>query len=179
MKFGVWTRSERAFLEGRDQERGNLLNQPEGGPSTSKKNNPADAIYDGSLKLKNTPNDNLSHSVIATNSKGNSVLLVKTNNIYSVGFYNSALQTETYSNYSPVNDEVFIKFLENVAKLGPIYRVNFVNAEPPINEEVAGKIINAETLFISTNVSFGKKRENVKEDINNLKDINYLKNIKA
>jgi hypothetical protein len=94
--------------------------------------------------------------------------LVKTNDIYSIGFFNSKLQTETYQNHP--KETVFVKYLETVTKLGPIFRVNFVNAHPPVSEEVAGEIIDYETLFIVPgSSSFGKSKVN--------SDIKYLNSL--
>ena len=183
MNFGVWTRKERAFLNADYQERGSLLHEPEGGPNASAFSDPLSAIKYGFEELQEIKNDNLAHSLIVTTVDGYSVLLLKMNEEYSIGFYNKELGTETYSTVKFENN-LFDLFLKRIIKLekirnSPVEKVNLVTAEPPENENVAGKIIDVQRIF-DRNVSFGKRSVSFGKQVLLAKvnsDIKYLAGI--
>jgi len=172
----ILTRKQRAFLTGKHQERGESVHEPEGGPSTSSFSESVNAI-DYGVHLLMGIKDKLSHSVIVTSLSGNSVLLVKTNEVYSLGFYNKELETETYSTLS--EKDILLPFTKKIIKLqrnntDPIMRVSIVTAEPPVSEEIAGKIISYKTLYELPGrvLSFGKHKKKTLTTLTN--EIYYL-----
>jgi hypothetical protein len=176
-KFGVWTRKERKFLNAVDQERGESVHEPEGGPSSS---NFVERVLDrGIEELNRVPPDSpYVTALITRNFLGDSILLTKNHNVYSLGFFFHKTQTETYNTLNP--DEDFLALvLQKVNRLGKIQDINLVTAEQPVNENVSGQIVKASLLYRGN--SFGLRRSRRVHSKNTLsilnKEIVYLNSI--
>jgi hypothetical protein len=182
-KFGVWTRKERKFLNADDQERGQSVHEPEGGASSS---NFVERILDrGIEELSRVPPDSpYVTALITRNFLGDSILLTKNHNVYSLGFFFHKTQTETYNTLGPrgsaaspsslnSGEDFLAVVLQKVNRLGKIQDINLVTAEQPVNENVSGQIVKASLLYRGN--SFGKKSKFTLNLLN--KEIVYLNSI--
>jgi len=173
-KFGVWTRKERKFLNTVDQERGQSVHEPEGGASSS---NFVERVLDRGIEELNRvpPESPYVTALITRNFLGDSILLTKNHNVYSLGFFFHKTQTETYNTLNSGEDFLAV-VLQKVNRLGKIQDINLVTAEQPVNENVSGQIVKA-SLFYRGN-SFGLRRGRSKNTLSILnKEIVYLNSI--
>uniref|UniRef100_A0A6C0AZ78 Uncharacterized protein n=1 Tax=viral metagenome TaxID=1070528 RepID=A0A6C0AZ78_9ZZZZ len=169
MKFGVFTRKERAFLNADVQERGSLLHEPGDEPSTTETqtSKTIKKIIQSALnKLYKIDDPIYIWSVITTASNGRAVLIIKEDTGYLIGMYDETTKEEKIV---PIKFEnIDSTYIELVKLLDDVKYINLVGGDNDRNVRTILKLY--EEKGTPSKVYFGKQNQLAKLN----SDIKYL-----